>query len=494
MIVRERQFQKINKMFIVLRVLVYVFACSMQLFAQAVHVSGSDTAQDATTTAFARIRLACDSRITHDMAVQQPMDSELFARVACIASGVSENDMDAAIAQLHSAYAYVAAHLEHGMTQSEQAEKALVLLYDSVLKKYSGAQTLLNEALASGAYNCVSSSIIYMYVMKRMNISVTGVETPLHAFCTVHVDGKMIDVETTNPHGFNPGVRKALESSKNKNAYYLVPAKNYASRKNVSDQRFVSLIFNNRISALQRRHQNDEAIALAVDAMALQNNSAQSFATVQTCINNTIADYGTSGKNEDALLLVEKAAAAFGSTEPYQKNAAAAVSNLVNAHTRRGDYESAFVVLENHKLKLSQKDYATMRENATANLLISVVENEPLERALTLIRARESDLSKNRYTQLIVRAYSHEAYKIAERGNWLAAAAVLENGLQELPKNSELAKQRNIYRQNFATEVHNEAAARYNSGDKAGAKRVIAAGLEKFPDSMLLKNDLQRMR
>ncbi|MBP3709544.1 MAG: hypothetical protein J6I73_03960 [Treponema sp.] len=515
MVADKQRIQKINKTLIVLYML--VLAYSSQLFAQTAHMSAnafcvgtgivtpqllaqtartteSETTRDAATAVLARIRLVPDSRITRDMATQQPMDAETFARAACIASGVNESDMDAVMAQLHSAYAYVAAHLEHGMTQSEQAEKSLVLLYDSVLKKYSEAQTLPSEALASGAYNCVSSSIIYMYVMKRMNIPVTGVETPLHAFCIVHVDGKAIDVETTNPYGFNPGVRKVLESSKHKNAYYLVPAKNYASRKNVSDQRLVSLVFNNRISALQRRHQNDEAIALAVDAMALQNNSAQSFATVQTCINNTIADYGTSGKSEDALLLVEKAEAAFGSAEPYQKNAAAAVNNLVNAHTRRGDYESALATLEKHKSKLAQKDYATMRENATANLLISVVENEPLERALTLIRARESDLTKNRYTQLIVRAYSHKAQQIAERGAWLEAAAVLENGLQELPKNSELTKQRNVYRQNFAAEVHNEAAARYNAGDKAGAQSVIAAGLAKFPDSTLLKNDLQRMR
>ena len=87
-------------------------------------------------------------------------------------------------------------------------------MYEKVIVAYKERQTRLNVMFADGSYNCVSSSLLYLALAKACGLDVRGQVTPNHAFCTLYVtDGSgggktKIDVETTNPYGFNPGVRR----------------------------------------------------------------------------------------------------------------------------------------------------------------------------------------------------------------------------------------------------------------------------------------------
>ncbi len=89
------------------------------------------------------------------------------------------------------------------LSASEAAEKILFALYEDLLVQYCDQQTKINVAFTNGTYNCVSSSVIYYALAKSAGIDVAGVKTPTHAFCSLRADGKRIDVETTNPYGFN---------------------------------------------------------------------------------------------------------------------------------------------------------------------------------------------------------------------------------------------------------------------------------------------------
>ncbi len=86
----------------------------------------------------------------------------------------------------------------------DKAEFILKKLHQDLFRVYMETETTVLEVLRSGRYNCVSSSIVYNYVLDVFRIKSYGFIVPSHAFSVVEVDGKLIEVQTTTEHGFNP--------------------------------------------------------------------------------------------------------------------------------------------------------------------------------------------------------------------------------------------------------------------------------------------------
>src|SRR5208337_2256614 len=97
--------------------------------------------------------------------------------------------------------------------QSALAERALTFLHRNLFTSYSVLQTRVDTVLETGVFNCVSSAVLYMILARSVGLSVGGIRTTDHAFCTVLVNGEPVDVETTNPYGYNPGTRKEFSDS-----------------------------------------------------------------------------------------------------------------------------------------------------------------------------------------------------------------------------------------------------------------------------------------
>lgn len=483
-----------NMNFSVKRLLPFIVSVS---FCSALPSQGAASLQPASlqTASVSAVRFAADPRIPGEAVTGGVMDAELFARTALIASGASEEEIPLLLEKLHEAYAAAAPQISEGGDSAGRAEKALSLLYENLLSSYSDTQTRVDTAITSGVYNCVSSDILFMYFMKRQGIPVVAVETPLHAFCTVSAGGRNIDVETTNPYGFDPGVKKELSSgSSPRKKYVTVPAKNYANRRNVDDRRIISLIYNNRMSMLQQQKKDYETIGLAVDAVKLQDNSSLSLTTFFQCVYNAAVDCTDKGKDEDGLALVAQAEELFGDSPVYHSYASAAVGNILNRYMKDNDYDGSFAVLEKYRPRLDEGDYRDMYEGTLVNSLNYAVSTQPLTEALALIIRNKPALPENEYVKLAAFAYSNAAANIADTGAWLDAAALLERGLQALPDAGVLANQRGIYRRNYAAEVHNRAASLYNSGDRQGALNVVQQGLLQVSDSAVLQNDLKRLQ
>jgi tetratricopeptide (TPR) repeat protein len=441
------------------------------------------------------IRFTADSRITGEAFSQEILKPDIFAYTALVASGAADTDIPGMLAQLDRIYGQISGSISRGQTDREKAEQTLYQLYTGVLSQYSETQTFVNTALTSGVYNCVSSDILFMYMMKREGIPVTAVETPLHAFCTVNADGRNIDVETTNPYGFDPGAKKELPSaSPSQKKYVTVPAKNYINRHNIDDRRIISLIYNNRISILQKQKKDYETAGLAVDAVKLQNNSPQSLSTFFQCIYNIAVDYTDAGKNEDGLAFTAQAESLFGDSPLYHTYASAAVGNILNRYMSQNNYDGSFAVLEKYRTQLDESDYRDMYNGTLVNSLNYAVSTEPFAEALSRITDNKSALPETQYAKLVAFAYSNEAADLADTGAWLDAASLLDRGLQEIPSDGTLSKQRNIYRRNYAAEIHNKAAALYNAGDREGALNVVRQGLKLVSDSTILQNDLKRLQ
>ena len=103
------------------------------------------------------------------------------------------------------------------LEEEERGKAILKYLYQNYLKAYSLNQTKIDVALETGTYNCVSSAVLYMAAVKAAGLEVRGQSTTQHAFCSIYVadensgKSKRIDVETTNPYGFNPGSKEEIE-------------------------------------------------------------------------------------------------------------------------------------------------------------------------------------------------------------------------------------------------------------------------------------------
>ena len=151
----------------------------------------------------------------------------------------------------------------------DRGRAVLKLLYQDYLATYDFNQTRTDVALQTGVYNCVSSALLYMAVAKAAGIEVRGQKTSEHAFCTVYIPSgtgsktnqyKKIDVETTNPYGFNPGSKETIENEDKIQGYYVVPKKYYANRQEVSDLLFAGLIAGNICATCIEQDDYEKAI------------------------------------------------------------------------------------------------------------------------------------------------------------------------------------------------------------------------------------------
>ncbi len=80
--------------------------------------------------------------------------------------------------------------------------------YPSVLGSkpmYSFNQTKLSTLVRKGEYNCISSAILFGIIAHHFGLNPQGVSVPSHAFLQISdpKTGTIIEVETTNAHGYN---------------------------------------------------------------------------------------------------------------------------------------------------------------------------------------------------------------------------------------------------------------------------------------------------
>ncbi len=161
------------------------------------------------------------------------------------------------------------------LTKREAAENLLILMHEFVTTKYSTNSTTISE-LSKGFFNCVSSSIFYGLLLKRYGFDFYGVYAIDHTFMVVTIDGKDIDVETTNKYGFEPGQKKAVLDDLGKiTTYSYVPTKNYM-RKNIvyKDQFF--LVTHNLIPDFSNQNNFIKALNLSYILFTYGNETTYS--------------------------------------------------------------------------------------------------------------------------------------------------------------------------------------------------------------------------
>jgi hypothetical protein len=250
---------------------------------------------------------------------------------------------------------------------AEKAELVLLFMYEKTLKRYSSNQTQLDVLLSSGTYNCVSSAVFYLVLGKSLGLDVEGVVTRDHAFVSVESEGALIDIETTNKFGFNPGNKKEFTDNFGKTTgFAYVPPGNYRNRAQISPIELVSLIMSNRISTLESRRRFADALPVAIDRAALL---AKRKAPVDSPlfsdpivdrmdrIFNVAGNLLNSRKEEDMLAFADYAKLEYPDDTRWEEIQFSAVNNIIAKHLRSNKIDNAKVVLEENRNRYGEEQH-----------------------------------------------------------------------------------------------------------------------------------------
>ena len=390
----------------------------------------------------------------------------------------------------------------------ERGRAVLKFLYEDYLTAYNLDQTRTNVALQTGIYNCVSSALLYMAAAKAAGLDVRGQKTTEHAFCSIYVPGsksgqlRKIDVETTNPYGFNPGSREEIENEDKIKGYYVVPKKYYANRQEVSDKAFAGLIAGNICSYSIEQDDYKKAMPLGAARYELVRGEKKpattqirrDFDVLATNYVNT--DVGDALAFEEYVNWYTSFIDRWGMTDYLQKAMDTALYNLLVLCFQEKDYQQAAQSFEKYKSYVTAKQIATCQELLADTFFSSTLEDLSAQEQIdliseTLARPENAHEAFQKRGQLYLEnawlAILNACMKARdyERGFYKA-----EEGLAQLPKSSKIKTMRQNFYSNVIAIIHNNFADEANKGNYKRAREILEEGLAKFPNDKTLKSDL----
>jgi hypothetical protein len=381
--------------------------------------------------------------------VREPLPVETIVDAALEFSGASDESAAAAKDKLVILLRRFRDEVANVSGQTELGERALVFLHKNLLTGYSFLQTRVDVALDTGVYNCVSSAVLYLIVARSVGLSVNGVRTSDHAFCSVLINGQQIDVETTNPYGFNPGSKKEFSDSFGKTTgFNYVPPGNYQERRTIGEKELLSLILYNRVSEYGDGRFFRDALQPAVSAYALIGND-EMRQVMTIAISNYVSSLGMKQDFPQAVQFMDAVRASFG--------------GMVDLGQPRRDVYHNWVV-----------SLLTTRSYLDAETLLS----QPGAKAA---------LDDSDWTNLSVAVVQQRAQTEAGSEGYLSAAAVVTDGMGKLGRLPPLL-------QTYEAYVHNAFAQLYNLRKWTDAKTVIDQGLVTYADSRMFQQDLELVR
>lgn len=396
------------------------------------------------------------------------------------------------------------------MNQSdeEKGKAVLKLLYRDYLKSYSANQTKTDVALETGFYNCVSSALLYMAAAKACNLNVKGQKATEHALCSIYVPGakqgqlKKIDVETTNPYGFNPGSMEAIENSEEMKKYYIVPKKLYGNRQEVSDFIFAGLIAGNICTECIKSGDYNRAIPLgAARYEVIRQESSRAAKEVRKDFDVLASNYvnlcsESINKYADVLNWYTTFIDRWGMTDFLQKNMDTSLNNLMVLCGRENNYEFAEQYFNQFKGYVTEKQFKKSEEMKTNIFFNSKTKGLSYETQITILNElinsedNQSAVFQKTGNTFLENAWIFLLNDFMNRGDYLTGLKKSEEAKLQLPKSQKIQNMRQMFYRNCIAIIHNNFVKEANKGQYEKALQIISEGLELFPDDKSLKKDL----
>ncbi|MDR1128502.1 MAG: hypothetical protein LBL20_04245 [Treponema sp.] len=392
-----------------------------------------------------------------------------------------------------------------------RGEYVLAFAHKKFLKGYSETQTRLDEIVNTGQYNCVSSAVLYAILAAAVDLDVRGVMTRDHAFATVSVGAETIDVETTNPYGFDPGSRREFHDAFGKlTGFAYVPARNYRDRAALSLLELCSLIISNRVADLEKRNRYSESVPLAVNRAALLAGrrdpvSSPFFQDGEKDLLDRLFNYGASllngGRETDALAWAEYAGARYpggaAGERRWREFRFAALNNYIVRLMKDGKTADARAALDRYGASLDPSNYRQLDSQLLDAELLAMANslgrnNSAAELLDTIDRAaRDSRLPAARAAELRDFVIINEGNRLAQtQAGAPSAIAFTEGAIAKYGRNSRLDGALSVHRRNRVADLHNRFARLFNGKNYEEARNHIRRALEEFPADRQLRQDL----
>ncbi|MCL2294754.1 MAG: hypothetical protein FWC36_07810 [Spirochaetes bacterium] len=418
-------------------------------------------------------------------------------------SGVTRENAETFVRKYEALAENLAAHLRtnniNPANHRQTGEAILIFLHDNLLRRYVEKETRLNELFNRGVFNCVSSAIIYYALAMRNNLDVRAIRTKDHAFCALIIDGEIVDVETTNRHGFDPGEKREFIDAFGRMGFVYTPPSNHKDRFEISAKELLSLVLQNRIAELQHRGNFMDTVSLAVDRNAVLGTDASFAEMINEFRNHSVqlSNRGADG-HRNAINFLSSAALVYG-FEPVLTNTAGKLFHNQIARdlnqNRLTQAQNFFSYFEPNPIIPSEVRQETFILISQKELQLFIQNNEFAEsRRKTFEHFNQNLLNNTDKINYLVFVYSREVNRLSNSSDWVKAIEIVRQGIEEIGRDSRMLRLEEAVKHNIGVVYHNRFAAYFNRGDRAAAAAVLEEGLSIVPDNRMLLQNRERLR
>jgi tetratricopeptide (TPR) repeat protein len=411
----------------------------------------------------------------------------------------------------------------------------LVFLHERLLEGYVEEQTRVDVALQTGRYNCVSSAILYMILARAVDLDVVGVRTHDHAFCAVRLDGRLVDVETTNLYGFDPGSKHEFQDQFGKTTgFTYVPANRDPSRVETGELGMLALVPQNLASLATQRRQYAAALGAAVDGYAV-GRDAEARTKLVITISNMASWQSAGSQFAEAIALLDRAAAVYGNEPRLARLKGDIVYNQVVALMQKGDLDGALSIAQARHAAGDLPDatwrdlvvsgtqtragrlsaarqfdeaiatvdraaaayggdprLARLRSDLVHDQVVGLLQKGDVDGALALADSRRArgEMENATWRELVVSATQLRAQSTARDRGLVEALRLVRDAIDRLGNDARLVETERVYIHNYEVEAHNAMAVSYNAGRYDEARTILEKALQVLPESSRLRADL----
>jgi tetratricopeptide (TPR) repeat protein len=180
---------------------------------------------------------------------------------------------------------------------TDRADRLLAYLHAGPLAKgFRADQTNLHALLDTRQFNCVSSVALYTILGRRLGLELSVIEVPEHLFVALHAGGRTIELETTDPRGFDADPNRKLGPTK--------ADRRSAARRQLGEPGLAAVIAFNRGVTLADSKKYAEAMRAYLVALALDSSNSLAAKNAVACLANWPVDLARTGKYTDAAAVL----------------------------------------------------------------------------------------------------------------------------------------------------------------------------------------------
>ncbi|MCL2705515.1 MAG: hypothetical protein FWE72_04815 [Spirochaetaceae bacterium] len=379
----------------------------------------------------------------------------------------------------------------------KKGEAILLFLHDNLLKKYVEMETRLDELFNKGVFNCVSSGIMYYALAMNNDLDVRAMRTKDHAFCAVIIDGKIIDVETTNRYGFDPGDKKEFVNSFGNTGFVYTPPSNYKDRHEISFKELLALVLQNRIAELQHKGNFIDTVSISVDRNAALGTK-DSFIDMINEFKNYSVQVSNKGDYKNAIIFLSFAASVYDYDHLLTDTASKLFYNQIVRYLDKNQTDLAmnfYLYFETNPIIISsmRQDVLPLIKQKELYIFIQNIDFEE-SRAKIFEYYDQNFIKSTDKTNYLVFAYSREITRLSNNSDWVGAIEAVQQAIEETEKDSRMIKLEENVKYNIGVMYHNKFANFYNKGDKDSAAAVLEEGLKIVPNSKILLDDQKKLK